>query len=406
MSTTTKNLGLVKPQLTDVADITAMNPNWDKIDALTAKDVKALSEIATYYNSTSGLNLDVATDSLMLIDKALSKNCPLSKGSDFLFVLQLFLGSPSANTSRTQIAFPYGASTNKGIAIRTCYNGTWGQWFKVYGGTSEVDTAHNLSIPTLMGGFGIPANSDLNSYITVGNYYCSSDSDVMTLTNCPVENSFVLSVSYANGNGYYLAQELTSYLNGVKYYRNYNTGTKQWSQWNNSYNTSNKPTPSEIGALPTSGGTVGDLTVSSQNLKPLKVVNSVADTCYTHYSGVHGALGFLGFSEVDTPAFLNAAGNEIRQLYHTGNKPRGTYTGNGDTTKAREFNLGGVGDMLLIYGPNGSAIVTPRNAFICNSNGVTGTTTGHVYFRGGVFHLGKAHDNLNVTGDTYYYQVI
>ena len=32
MSTTTKNYGLVKPELTDAADITAMNENWDKID--------------------------------------------------------------------------------------------------------------------------------------------------------------------------------------------------------------------------------------------------------------------------------------------------------------------------------------------------------------------------------------
>lgn len=32
MSTTTTNLGLTKPELTDVADITAMNSNWDKID--------------------------------------------------------------------------------------------------------------------------------------------------------------------------------------------------------------------------------------------------------------------------------------------------------------------------------------------------------------------------------------
>lgn len=32
MSTTTTNYGLVKPQLTDSADITAMNGNWDKID--------------------------------------------------------------------------------------------------------------------------------------------------------------------------------------------------------------------------------------------------------------------------------------------------------------------------------------------------------------------------------------
>ena len=32
MSTTTTNLALVKPDLTDSADITAMNPNWDKLD--------------------------------------------------------------------------------------------------------------------------------------------------------------------------------------------------------------------------------------------------------------------------------------------------------------------------------------------------------------------------------------
>lgn len=32
MSTTTKNLNLIKPALDDVVDITAMNENWDKID--------------------------------------------------------------------------------------------------------------------------------------------------------------------------------------------------------------------------------------------------------------------------------------------------------------------------------------------------------------------------------------
>lgn len=34
MSTTTPNLGLVKPALTDPADITKLNENWDKIDEL------------------------------------------------------------------------------------------------------------------------------------------------------------------------------------------------------------------------------------------------------------------------------------------------------------------------------------------------------------------------------------
>lgn len=32
MSKTTQNLNLIKPELTDPADITTMNTNWDKID--------------------------------------------------------------------------------------------------------------------------------------------------------------------------------------------------------------------------------------------------------------------------------------------------------------------------------------------------------------------------------------
>ena len=36
MSTTTTNYGLVKPELTDAADITMMNQNWDKIDQVMA----------------------------------------------------------------------------------------------------------------------------------------------------------------------------------------------------------------------------------------------------------------------------------------------------------------------------------------------------------------------------------
>lgn len=34
MSKTTTNLGLIKPELSDPADITALNENWDKIDTL------------------------------------------------------------------------------------------------------------------------------------------------------------------------------------------------------------------------------------------------------------------------------------------------------------------------------------------------------------------------------------
>lgn len=46
MSTTTTNYGLVKPELTDTADITAMNLNWDTIDT-NLKDLENADSTAT-----------------------------------------------------------------------------------------------------------------------------------------------------------------------------------------------------------------------------------------------------------------------------------------------------------------------------------------------------------------------
>lgn len=65
MSTTTNNYSLIKPELTDSADITATNPNWDKIDAELATRVKldesgkvpsdALPEIQSIKTTTATL---------------------------------------------------------------------------------------------------------------------------------------------------------------------------------------------------------------------------------------------------------------------------------------------------------------------------------------------------------------
>lgn len=53
MSTTTTNYGLVKPELTDVADITLMNPNWDTVDA----KLKELQENVKTYTTLEQLGL-------------------------------------------------------------------------------------------------------------------------------------------------------------------------------------------------------------------------------------------------------------------------------------------------------------------------------------------------------------
>ena len=56
MSTITSNYGLIKPELSDTADITAYNSNWDKIDTelnnLKPKAVEAVSEDGVNYYAT------------------------------------------------------------------------------------------------------------------------------------------------------------------------------------------------------------------------------------------------------------------------------------------------------------------------------------------------------------------
>lgn len=46
-------------------------------------------------------------------------------------------------------------------------------------------------------GVSVPASVDLNTttYLKVGNYYCSKSADAKTLTNCPTQNAFMMTVS-------------------------------------------------------------------------------------------------------------------------------------------------------------------------------------------------------------------
>lgn len=55
MSTTTPILGLVKPQLTDPADITVMNQNWDTIDEKLGSFIEDTTYTGCYYRMVDGV---------------------------------------------------------------------------------------------------------------------------------------------------------------------------------------------------------------------------------------------------------------------------------------------------------------------------------------------------------------
>ena len=110
-----------------------------------------------------------------------------------------------------------------------------------------------------------------------------------------------------------------------------------WSAWSDETTT----TADLANYLPLDGG--GIITKSANAVLQLK--NPSAERAYLGFIGSN-TLGYLGFEGVDMPSFKTKAG-AINTLLHTGNKPTGTYTGNGSAT-SRTINVGGIGSALLL----------------------------------------------------------
>lgn len=136
------------------------------------------------------------------------------------------------------------------------------------GATTANDAAKNLSVPTLLGGTEIPANSDLNTYKNVGSYYCASYANVLTIANVPVESAFTMKVFYANGTSGYIAQEVIDYITGACYYRLYIGYQDSWQSWHSTFTTAKKvPANGGLsGAVPiVNGGTGANTSVGAAN---------------------------------------------------------------------------------------------------------------------------------------------
>lgn len=65
MSTRTPNFELVKPALTDPADITAFNENWDKVDAELKRQADATTDVSgqiNTHNTDTSAHADIRQD--------------------------------------------------------------------------------------------------------------------------------------------------------------------------------------------------------------------------------------------------------------------------------------------------------------------------------------------------------
>ncbi len=98
MSTLTPNLGLIKPELTDAADITAMNANWDKIDAMSIPRMTRVTLASSNWDSST-LTQTVTVNGILADDtKQLIQAVPMPSSMSVAIESGVYCSAQSDNS--------------------------------------------------------------------------------------------------------------------------------------------------------------------------------------------------------------------------------------------------------------------------------------------------------------------
>lgn len=98
---------------------------------------------------------------------------------------------------------------------------------------------------------------------------------------------------------------------------------------------------------------------------------------------------------------------QVRDVHHEGNKPFGSYIGDGITNE-RNIETKGIGRLILVYNQNYFSFVTPEGALVIKLS--TGTISwidgAKVFFLNGKLGLHTSNSAFNEVDAVYHYQVI
>ena len=98
---------------------------------------------------------------------------------------------------------------------------------------------------------------------------------------------------------------------------------------------------------------------------------------------------------------------QVRDIHHEGNKPFGSYIGDGITNE-RNIETKGIGRLILVYNQNYFSFVTPEGALVAKlSTGSLSWIDGaKAYFLNGKLGLHTSNSAFNEVDAVYHYQVI
>ena len=148
--------------------------------------------------------------------------------------------------------------------------------------------------------------------------------------------------------------------------------------------------------LPLTGGTV-----ATDGTTPLRLKNNTADVLYLQMLGASGVLGYFAMNGKDKPSFISTTG-AVSDILHTGNKPTGTYTGNG-SAEQRTITVSSLcnGVVIRTVSSTDFAIVTPSGYIAKSGNSVV--VGSDAYSNSSGFVLKTVSALFNTSGTTYNY---
>jgi len=240
--------------------------------------------------------------------------------------------------------------------------------------------------------------SDVNNFLTgVGLFNNSA-------LNIPSDSFWLIIAGGLHGTGTQLAIDLWN--NEPMKMRH--CASQNWGAWGDA----------NVGLanyLPLSGGTAtGNITVSKNGEDAgIRAKETSNGTEIALEASASGRIGLFDYGNVqwmlcrDTDGKLKVsdATHSFVPLLHTGNKPSGTYTGNG-TIDSRYFQINSVGKTLMIWSVNGVCFINQTNAVLIGADGSVTWSKEGINYNGNTLGFYSTSPVLNKSGDTYYYYAI
>lgn len=188
----------------------------------------------------------------------------------------------------------------------TINNGTWGGPYNLVRDSDLYEKCMTLSA-----GSSIPANANLDTYKTLGNYCCDTSAVAATLSNCPTGIAFKMVVDYATGYGY-TRQILIPYKSNAIYMRSADDNGNYPSKWERFVTYSDMISSFTV-ENPT--GAYSEASLKSQIHQRMITLANEAREQVGYYRNLHIPWNctWVGFTNIsgEVTFFINDAGNNI-----------------------------------------------------------------------------------------------